>query len=116
MYCEKPVTLTIDKGRSSATWCGRRGVLQVGTDRAATRESYRPLSGPQRPVRQAPRRPREPDVFQHPWYPGRTVPPTDPPPELDWDMWQGQAPSSPFASSVSVLRAFVAGWNIRAAV
>ena len=40
-------------------------------------------------------------------------PNTDPPPQLDWDMWLDHTPRFPSASSVSVPRASVAGWSIR---
>jgi predicted dehydrogenase len=110
VYCEKPLTLTVAEGKLLEQVVRDTGrVLQVGTQQrtefnrwflqavAIARSGrlgdklHALVSLDPAPVRGAPQGPFEPQ---------------DPPPELDWDLWQGPAPARPFLPNRI-------GWNFR---
>ena len=110
VYCEKPLTVTIDEGKRIEQVVRETGaVLQMGTQQ---RTEYRRwfleavaiarsgrlgqtlhalVSLDPSPVRGAAQGP---------------FPPQDPPPPLDWDLWQGPAMERPFTPNR-------VGWNFR---
>ncbi len=110
VYCEKPLTLTIDEGKLIEKVVRETGaVLQVGTQQRTDYNRWfleavaiarsgrlgKKLNAlvsigaaPVRGERQGP------------------FPPADPPASLDWDFWQGPAPERPFTPNR-------VGWNFR---
>jgi predicted dehydrogenase len=96
VYCEKPLTLTIDEGKLICRTVRQTGrVLQVGTQQRSTGPFLKALalvrSGRLGKVTRAvcslgcgPR--------------GGPFPVREPPPGLNWDFWLGQAPHVPYVS------------------
>ena len=91
VFCQKPLTLTIDEGKMLCKVVGQTGrVLQVGTQQRSTSELFLTavaicrlgLIGKIRHVTCAIGGGQASGPFKK----------TTPPPELDWDMWLGQAP------------------------
>ena len=94
VYCEKPLTLTIDEGKLLRAAVAKTGrVLQVGTQQRSTGPFLKALALVRRgrlgKVRRAvcaigagPR--------------GGPFPTAPPPPGLNWDFWLGQAPEVPY--------------------
>ena len=90
VYCEKPMTLTIDEGRLIREVCSRTGaVFQVGTQQRSSRPFLKAIAliragrlGRLRRVQCA--------IGGAPESP--ELPVTDPPKNLDWDRWLGPAP------------------------
>jgi predicted dehydrogenase len=91
-YCEKPLTLTIDEGKKIGAVAKKTGrVVQVGTQQRSSHNNVFLLAvalvrsgriGKIRKVTAA--------IGDGPT--GGPFPVTTPPPELNWDMWLGQAP------------------------
>jgi predicted dehydrogenase len=91
-YCEKPMTLTIDEGKKIGEVAKKTGrVVQVGTQQRSSHNNVFVLAvalvrsgriGRVRKVTAA--------IGDGPT--GGPFPVTTPPPELNWDMWLGQAP------------------------
>ena len=118
VYCEKPATLTIDEGKILCNVVRKTGrVLQVGTDQRSDPRVLQAIA-----LARSGRLGKNLVARVNLTYSSirgakaGPFPATDPPPELDWDMWQGQAPKRRFASSASASRAFAAGCSIPAAV
>ena len=93
VYCEKPLTLTIDEGKKLGQVAKEtKRVVQVGTQQRSDHNRVFLLAvamvraGPDRQDQEGHggdrRRPR----------PAARSPSTKPPAELNWDMWLGQAP------------------------
>jgi predicted dehydrogenase len=95
VYCEKPLTLTIDEGRAICAVARETGrVFQVGTQQRSD-ERFQKLVALVHAGRIG--RPRRVyaligDTPQK----GRDFKQAPPPKELDWEMWLGQAPRTPF--------------------
>ena len=95
VYCEKPLTLTILEGRRmvDAARAGKR-VVQTGSQQRSGKEF--------RTACELVRNGRIGKVervlvgIATPNHPGAPVPDTDPPPELDYDLWLGPAPDRPY--------------------
>ena len=95
IYCEKPLTLTIDEGRilcSVARETAR--VFQVGTQQRSD-ERFQKLIALVQAGRIGKVR-RVHAVIGDTPQKGRDFKQAPPPAELDWDMWLGQAPKTPF--------------------
>jgi len=102
VYCEKPLTLTIDEGKLLCRVARETGaVFQVGTQQRTEHELFflqaaaicrsGRLGLPIKAISSV----GQPDFMD----PGRTsgpFPTSDPPPKLDWDFWLGQAPKVPY--------------------
>jgi predicted dehydrogenase len=98
VYCEKPVTLTIDEGKILCNVVRKTGrVLQVGTDQRSDPRVLQAIA-----LARSGRLGKNLVARVNLTYSSirgakaGPFPATDPPPELDWDMWQGQAPKAPF--------------------
>ena len=96
IYCEKPLTLTIDEGKKLGKVAKETGrVVQVGTQQRSDHNRVFLLAvamvragriGKIRKVTAA--------IGGAPA--GGPFPATNPPPELNWDMWLGQAPKTAY--------------------
>ena len=94
VYCEKPLTLTIDEGRIACQVTRQTGrIVQIGTQQRSEEQFLKAVAlahlgrlGTIRSVTVA--------VGDTPR--GADFETADPPPELDWDMWLGQAPRTPY--------------------
>ena len=94
VYCEKPMTLTIEEGQLVCEVCRRTGaVFQVGTQQRSSRQFVKAIAliregrlgkllRAQCAVGGAPESPELPVV--------------DPPKHLDWDRWLGPAPQTDY--------------------
>ncbi|TWT94420.1 Gfo/Idh/MocA family protein [Stieleria varia] len=94
VYCEKPMTLTIEEGRLMSRVCKETGrICQVGTQQRSSKEFLTAIALIQAgrlgkvtkatcSIGGAPTSPR--------------IPATDPPKSLDWNLWQGPAADVPF--------------------
>ena len=94
VYCEKPLTLTIDEGRILGRVARETGrVLQVGTQQRSEEHWQRALafvrSGRLGPIRQV-------ICVIKSNLQGGPFPVSDPPSELNWDLWLGPAPYVPY--------------------
>ncbi len=97
VYCEKPMTLTIEEGRRMIAAARRfRRIVQIGTQQRAG-EHFRHCVELLRSGRIGK------ISFCRTWFGGGSgggwPEDRDPPPELDWDMWLGPAPWVPFSSA-----------------
>ncbi len=91
LYCEKPLTLTIDEGRIVGRVVRETGrVVQVGTQQRSEPPFVTAVGlvhgGRLGKIR------RVIITLGVDDRPGKDFPKTPPPPELNWDMWLGQAP------------------------
>ncbi|MEQ8847460.1 Gfo/Idh/MocA family oxidoreductase [Botrimarina sp.] len=94
VYCEKPLTLTIDEGRTLCRVAEETGrVVQVGTQQRSSRGFLEAVAlvrdgriGDLRRVWVAINKAKS----------GGPFPTSDPPQSLDWDVWQGQTPAVPY--------------------
>ncbi len=94
IYCEKPVTLTIDEGRKLVETCRREGTIyQAGTQRRAT-ASYRFAMEMVRQGRIGQLKTVEMQVWTGVEVPIETPKPV--PEGWDYDRWLGQVPWEPF--------------------
>lgn len=94
VYCEKPLTLTIDEGKVLRKVVRETGrVLQVGTQQRTTRYFLTAVAMA-RSGRLGKKLTATCSIG--PGHTSRPFPTSDPPPELDWDMWLGQAPQVPY--------------------
>jgi predicted dehydrogenase len=94
VYCEKPLTLTIDEGRILGRVARESGrVLQVGTQQRSDEQWQKVIalvhSGRMGRIRQV-------TCVIKTNTQGGPFPVTDPPADLDWDMWLGPAPRVPY--------------------
>jgi predicted dehydrogenase len=94
IYCEKPLTLTIAESRLICkTVRETNRVFQVGTQQRSEDPFLKAVAlvhlGRIGKVRQA-------TVVIPPSPKGVDLKPSDPPPELNWDMWLGPAPKTPY--------------------
>jgi predicted dehydrogenase len=90
IYCEKPVTLTLEEGRFLCDVARKAGrVFQVGTQQRSQDLFLKAVAlahaGRLGTIRRA-------TVVIGPTPPGHDFAKSAPPPELDWDLWLGQAP------------------------
>ena len=99
VYCEKPISHTINEGRAMVRAARQAGrVVQVGLHRRVSPHNISGLAflksgavGEIGMVR----------AFVHyPGGPGRPTPDAEPPKGLDWNMWCGPAPLRPFNPSI----------------
>src|SRR5262249_1519266 len=95
VYCEKPLSLTVAEGRRMVAAARRYDrVVQTGSQQRADARlppACEPVrSGTTGPVRDV--LGGLPDVN----WSGPPVPDSDPPPELDYDLWLGPAPKRPY--------------------
>jgi len=94
VYCEKPMTLTIEEGQLICDVCRKTGaVFQVGTQQRSTRQFIRAIAmiregrlGRIRRVQCA--------IGGAPVSP--ELPVVEPPKHLDWDRWLGPAPAADY--------------------
>lgn len=94
VYCEKPMTLTIEEGRLICDVCRKTGaVFQVGTQQRSTRQFIKAIAiirdgrlGKLRRVQCA--------IGGAPESP--ELPVVEPPKHLDWDRWLGPAPDADY--------------------
>ena len=96
VYCEKPMTLTIEEGRQIGEVCRKTGrVMQVGTQQ---RSDLRFLTAIAliRAGRLGRLRTIECGIGGGPTSPA--IPLADAPAELDWNQWLGPAPETPYRS------------------
>jgi predicted dehydrogenase len=97
VYCEKPLTLTIDEGKviCKAVQATRR-VVQVGTQqRSEMKRMFLKAVAIARAGRLGKKLTATCMIGTH--QPGGPFPVTDPPGTLDWDLWLGQAPKAPYS-------------------
>jgi len=92
VYCEKPLTLTIDEGKLICRAVEQTGrVFQVGTQqRSEYHAMFLKAIALARSGRLGKRLTATCSIGEAPS--GGPFPTADPPPELDWDFWLGQAP------------------------
>jgi predicted dehydrogenase len=94
VYCEKPLTLTIDEGKVIRRVVAQTGrVVQVGSWQRSD-QNFRLAVEMVRQGRIGPL--RQVDVVLNKNVTGGPFPTSSPPPTLNWDLWQGQTPSVPF--------------------
>ena len=94
VYCEKPLTLTIDEGRMLSRIARQTGrVLQVGTQQRSEEHWQKVIalvhSGRMGRIRQV-------TCVIKTNTQGGPFPAAEPPAELDWDMWLGPTPYVPY--------------------
>jgi predicted dehydrogenase len=102
VYVEKPLSNTVFEGRRMVEAARRnRRIVQVGTQRRSGKAYARArelvLSGAIGKVtvcRAYHRSNMAPTGIGH-------APPSDPPPELDWDMWLGPRPERPYQATIA---------------
>ncbi len=102
VYVEKPLSITIYEGRKMVEAARRnKRVVQVGTQRrsgkiyARARELVQSGKIGKVTVSRAYHRSNmTPDGIGH-------APPSDPPPDLDWDMWLGPRPYRPYQATIA---------------
>ncbi len=94
VYCEKPMTLTIDEGKKICEVCRKTGrIVQIGTQQRSNPKFIKAIAliRDQRigklqkvtcSIGGAPTSPQ--------------IPAVDPPKSIDWDLWLGPAPKVPF--------------------
>lgn len=106
VYCEKPLTLTIDESRTICKAVKESGrVFQVGTQqRSEYGNAFLEAVAIARSGRLGGNLRAKASVGQASV--GGPFPTEDPPKELDWNFWLGQAPVVPFCSKRI-------GWNFR---
>ncbi len=97
IYCEKPMTLTIDEGKSAVNAVRNANIVfQVGTQQRSDARFRKACelvrNGYIGKIQQI-------DTYIGDAPTGGTDPDIDPPPGLDWDRWLGQAPVVPFKKS-----------------
>ena len=96
VYCEKPLTLTIDESKIICRAVKQSGrVFQVGTQQRSEYRAGLSRSRGHRPQRPAGQQTHGQGVRGQ-RHLGRAVRDGQPPKELDWDFWLGQAPKVPF--------------------
>ena len=94
VYCEKPMTLTIDEGRKICEVCKSTGrVVQIGTQQRSARQFIQAIAM----IRSG----RIGQVFKATCSIGGApispqLPVVTPPKDLDWDLWLGPAPEAQF--------------------
>jgi len=95
VYCEKPLTLTIDEGRRicKAVEQSRR-VFQVGTQQRSSARFFLPAVALARSGRLG--KPLKVTCSIGKGPASEVFPASDPPQGLDWDLWLGQAPKVPY--------------------
>tara|TARA_B110000495_G_scaffold201241_1_gene218217 strand:- start:85 stop:1455 length:1371 start_codon:yes stop_codon:yes gene_type:complete len=94
VYCEKPMTLTIEEGRQICDVCKRTGrVVQIGTQQRSGRQFLQAIAliraGRLGEIKKA-----TCSIGGAPTSPA--LPATTPPPELDWNRWLGPAPKTEY--------------------
>jgi len=98
VYCEKPLTLTIEEGKKMVATARRYGtVFQTGSQQRSN-DRFRLAcelvrNGKIGKIRRV-------DTVLHGVSPGEWIPEQTPPDELDWDMWLGPAPYRPYRSNL----------------
>jgi predicted dehydrogenase len=98
VYCEKPLTLTIDESRLVSKAVRQTGrVFQVGTQqRSEFNRCFLEAVAIARSGRLGPKLQARASIGNAP--PGGPFPTAESPKELDWDFWLGQAPKVPFCA------------------
>jgi predicted dehydrogenase len=96
VYCEKPLTLTIDEGRIVCEVARETArVVQVGTQQRC--DDFFPTAVALAHTGRVGRIKTVTVVIgPTPTKEGEEFAPSTPPPELNWDMWLGQAPQTPY--------------------
>ena len=96
VYCEKPLTLTVDEGRIVCRVARETGrIVQVGTQQRS--DDFFPTAVALAHAGRVGRIKTVTVVIgPTPAKEGEEFQPSNPPPELNWDMWLGQAPEVPF--------------------
>lgn len=94
VYVEKPACCTIEEGKAMIDACRRANIaVQLGTHGLSAPESYLAhrylANGNIGTVRQV-------DIWHYPTPIGGTQPDSDPPEEIDWDLWLGPLRYRPF--------------------
>jgi predicted dehydrogenase len=94
VYCEKPLTLTIEEGRQICEVCRKTGrVFQVGTQQRSARQFIQAIAMI-RAGRLGDLRKVTCGIGGAPFSP--TLPSTAPPGHLDWNRWLGPAPAADY--------------------
>ena len=97
VYCEKPLTLTIDEGRQVAKVIRQTGrILQVGAQQRSGEYGGQFLTAVAMVRAGRIGRVRRVTVGLPPAPSGGPFPPQSPPADLDWDMWLGPAPRTDY--------------------
>ncbi|MFO7904614.1 MAG: Gfo/Idh/MocA family protein [Planctomycetota bacterium] len=94
VYCEKPLTLTIDEGKSIREAVKRTGrIVQVGTQQRSSAQFLLAIA-----IAQSGRLGKKikATCYIGAGPTGGPFPTEDPPPHLNWDAWLGQCPKVPF--------------------
>jgi myo-inositol 2-dehydrogenase/D-chiro-inositol 1-dehydrogenase len=106
LYCEKPLTLTLEESKLIKQAAKRfKKVFQVGTQQ---RSEYGGAFLKAVAIARSGRLGKKLHAISsvNTADKGGPFPETDPPPNLDWDFWLGQAPKTPFSPNRI-------GWNFR---
>jgi len=91
VYCEKPLTLTVDEGRIVCQVARETArVVQVGTQQRS--DDFFPTAVALAQTRLGKIKTVTVVIGPTPAKEGEEFAPSTPPPELNWDMWLGQAP------------------------
>lgn len=95
VYCEKPLTLTIAEGRQMVTAAREnQRIVQTGSQQRSS-ENFRTACELVRSGRIGELQ-KVLVGIPGPNHPGKPVPDSEPPPELDYDTWLGPAPARPY--------------------
>lgn len=94
VYCEKPMTLTIEEGRLMSDVCKKTGrVVQIGTQQRSARQFIQAIAliraGRLGEIKKA-----TCSIGGAPTSP--SLPETTPPKQIDWNLWQGPVPEAPY--------------------
>ena len=94
VYCEKPMTLTIDEGRQICEVCEKTGrIVQIGTQQRSGRQFIQAIALI-REGRLGELKKATCSIGGAPTSP--EIPVADPPANLDWNQWQGPVADVPF--------------------
>ena len=94
VYCEKPMTLTIDEGRQICETCKKTGrIVQIGTQQRSQRQFIQAIALI-RAGRLGELKKATCSIGGAPTSPA--IPEATPPESLDWNLWQGPVPETSF--------------------
>lgn len=94
VYCEKPMTLTIEEGIQMCDTCARTGrIVQIGTQQRSSRQFIQAIALI-RAGRLGELKKATCSIGGAPVSP--SLPVAEPPAHLNWNLWQGPVPEAPF--------------------
>ncbi len=117
VYCEKPLTLTVDEGKLLIAAVKRTGkTFQVGTQQRGDQFGLFGRAVSRRCAATSWARSRKsPSIFLYRPARGDHLPRSPFGPDLNWDFWQGQLSPHDYCSASGAIISFVGGTTIPAA-